>query len=199
MLEVEDLHVSYGKVNAVRGISMSAHPGKITLVLGANGAGKTTSMNAIAGLLKPDSGRVELQGRSIAGTPPHKIVRLGMALVPEGRRIFGPLTVAENLRMGAYTTRSGFDETLARVHEMFPILKERAGSPAGLLSGGEQQMLAFGRAPHVPAEGDAARRAVDGPGARGGRLDPRQGPRHGRLRHRHLDGRAERRGRDGDR
>jgi branched-chain amino acid transport system ATP-binding protein len=146
MLEVEDLHVSYGKVQAVRGVSMSAEPGRITLVLGANGAGKTTTMNAIAGLLKPDSGRVTLEGTSIAGVPPHKIVRRGVALVPEGRRVFGPLTVAENLRMGAYTTRSGIAETLARVHEMFPILKDRAGSPAGLLSGGEQQMLAFGRA-----------------------------------------------------
>jgi branched-chain amino acid transport system ATP-binding protein len=146
MLEVEDLHVSYGKVQAVRGVSMSALPGKVTLVLGANGAGKTTSMNAIAGLLKPDSGRVTLDGTPIAGIPPHKIVRLGMALVPEGRRVFGPLTVAENLRMGAYTARSGSEETLARVHEMFPILADRAASPAGLLSGGEQQMLAFGRA-----------------------------------------------------
>lgn len=146
MLEIEDLRVSYGNVQAVRGVSMGAAPGRITLVLGANGAGKTTSLNAVAGLLKPDSGRITLNGQSITGMAPHKIVRRGVALVPEGRRVFGPLTVAENLRMGAYTARTGMAETLARVHEMFPILKERAGSPAGLLSGGEQQMLAFGRA-----------------------------------------------------
>ncbi|MBM7516490.1 ABC transporter ATP-binding protein [Nocardioides nitrophenolicus] len=147
MLEIDDLHVSYGKVQAVRGVSMAAHPGRITLVLGANGAGKTTSMNAVAGLLRPDSGSVRLEGVEIAGMAPHRIVRRGVALVPEGRRVFGPLTVAENLRMGAYTAaKAEMAETLARVHEMFPILKDRANSAAGLLSGGEQQMLAFGRA-----------------------------------------------------
>ncbi|MDT9591691.1 ABC transporter ATP-binding protein [Nocardioides zeae] len=147
MLEVSDLHVSYGNVEAVRGVSLTATPGRVTLVLGANGAGKTTTLKAIAGLERPHSGRVALDGQDITGLAPHKIVRRGVALVPEGRRVFGPLSVGENLRMGGYTAeRSKAAETLDRVHEMFPILSERAGSAAGLLSGGEQQMLAFGRA-----------------------------------------------------
>jgi branched-chain amino acid transport system ATP-binding protein len=147
MLEVEDLHVSYGNVQAVRGVGMQVTPGRVTLVLGANGAGKTTTLKAIAGLEKPVSGTVTLDGEDITGLAPHKVVRHGISLVPEGRRVFGPLTVAENLRMGAYTAdKATTAQTLERVHEMFPILAERAGSAAGLLSGGEQQMLAFGRA-----------------------------------------------------
>lgn len=147
MLEIKDLHVSYGNVQAVRSVGMTVTPGRVTLVLGANGAGKTTTLKAIAGLLPPDSGSVVLEGKDITGIAPHKVVRQGISLVPEGRRVFGPLTVFENLRMGAYTApKANFDQTLARVHEMFPILKDRADSAAGLLSGGEQQMLAFGRA-----------------------------------------------------
>ena len=147
MLEIKDLHVSYGNVQAVRGVGMTVTPGKVTLVLGANGAGKTTTLKAIAGLLPPDSGTVVLEGKDITGLAPHKVVRHGISLVPEGRRVFGPLTVVENLRMGAYTApKANFDQTLARVHEMFPILQDRADSAAGLLVGGEQQMLAFGRA-----------------------------------------------------
>ncbi len=147
MLEIEDLHVSYGNVQAVRGVGMRVTPGKVTLVLGANGAGKTTTLKAVAGLEKPVSGTVTLDGLDITGLAPHKVVRHGISLVPEGRRVFGPLTVAENLRMGAYTAdKATTAQTLERVHEMFPILSERAGSAAGLLSGGEQQMLAFGRA-----------------------------------------------------
>jgi branched-chain amino acid transport system ATP-binding protein len=126
---------------------MRATPGKITLVLGANGAGKTTALKAIAGLEKPVSGTVTLDGKDITGRAPHEIVRSGISLVPEGRRVFGPLMVSENLRMGAYTAdKSTTAETLARVNEMFPILEERSEFAAGLLSGGEQQMLAFGRA-----------------------------------------------------
>jgi branched-chain amino acid transport system ATP-binding protein len=147
MLEISDLHVSYGNVQAVRGVGMRVSPGKVTIVLGANGAGKTTTLKAVAGLEKPVSGRVTLGGDDITGLAPHKVVRRGISLVPEGRRVFGPLTVAENLRMGAYTAdKATTAETLDRVHEMFPILSDRAGSAAGLLSGGEQQMLAFGRA-----------------------------------------------------
>jgi branched-chain amino acid transport system ATP-binding protein len=147
MLEIEDLHVSYAHVQAVRGVSVSVLPGKITLVLGPNGAGKTTTLKAIAGIEPPVSGTVTLDGTDITGLPSHAIVRRGVALVPEGRRVFGPLTVAENLRLGGYTaSKSQFDETLARVYDMFPILRERSEGAAGLLSGGEQQMLAFGRA-----------------------------------------------------
>jgi len=147
MLEIDDLHVSYAHVEAVRGVSVSVQPGKITLVLGPNGAGKTTTLKAVAGIEPPVKGTVTLDGADITGLAPHAIVRRGVALVPEGRRVFGPLTVAENLRLGGYTaTKSQFDETLARVYDMFPILEERREGAAALLSGGEQQMLAFGRA-----------------------------------------------------
>jgi branched-chain amino acid transport system ATP-binding protein len=147
MLEVSDLHVSYGQVEAVRGVSVRVQPGRITLVLGPNGAGKTTTLKAIAGVHPPASGAVTLDGSDITGLAPHAIVRRGIALVPEGRRVFGPLSIAENLRLGGYTApKAAFDETLARVYEMFPILNERREAAAALLSGGEQQMLAFGRA-----------------------------------------------------
>ena len=147
MLEISDLHVNYAHVEAVRGVSLMVNPGKITLVLGPNGAGKTTTLKAVAGIQPPASGTVVLDGQDITGLPAHAIVRRGVALVPEGRRVFGPLTVAENLRLGGYTaSKSDFDETLAWVYEMFPILKERSEGAAALLSGGEQQMLAFGRA-----------------------------------------------------
>lgn len=147
MLEVNDLHVSYGAVNAVRGVSMSASAGRITLVLGSNGAGKTTTLRAIHGLLKARSGSVKLNGKEILGQPAHRQVRQGVVMVPEGRRIFPSLTVEENLRMGAYTvSRAAAQRTVAGVYEKFPILLERKAMPGGLLSGGEQQMLAFGRA-----------------------------------------------------
>jgi branched-chain amino acid transport system ATP-binding protein len=147
MLETDNLHVSYGNIEAVRGVSLGVEAGKVTLVLGANGAGKSTTLKAIAGIEKPHEGTVTLDGEDITGLAPHKLVRRGIALVPEGRRVFGPLTVAENLRLGGYTApKAAFDETLARVYDMFPILADRRSGAAGLLSGGEQQMLAFGRA-----------------------------------------------------
>lgn len=147
MLEIRDLHVSYGKIEAVRGVSASAAPGRITLVLGANGAGKTTTLRAAMGLLPVRSGEVVLDGTPVTGRPTHRIVREGLALVPEGRQVFAPLTVEENLTLGGYTvSREKASGTLERAYEMFPILKERRNGPAGLLSGGEQQMLAFGRA-----------------------------------------------------
>lgn len=147
MLEVTNLYVNYGPVNAVHGVSFSAQAGKITLVLGANGAGKSTSLRAVAGFHKPRKGTVTLDGASIFGTPAHRVVRKGMVLVPEGRRIFFPLTVEENLRIGAYTApRGSLESSLTEVYDQFPILGERRASLAGLLSGGEQQMLAFGRA-----------------------------------------------------
>lgn len=147
MLEIDDLHVSYGAVNAVRGISVSAEPGKISLLLGSNGAGKTTSMRAVSGLLKAKSGSVKLKGKEVLGKPAHKIVRQRMVMVPEGRNIFPSLTVEENLRLGAYTVdRAEAQKIIEGVHNRFPILLERKDMPGGLLSGGEQQMLAFGRA-----------------------------------------------------
>ncbi|MER6975807.1 ABC transporter ATP-binding protein [Streptomyces carpinensis] len=147
MLEIRDLHVSYGKVEAVRGVSASAAPGRITLVLGANGAGKSTTLRTVAGLVPAVSGEVVLDGKVITGRPGHTIVRDGLVLVPEGRRVFAPLTVEENLLLGGYVApRAKSAETLDRVYEMFPILAQRRRGAAGLLSGGEQQMLAFGRA-----------------------------------------------------
>ncbi|MET0740936.1 MAG: ABC transporter ATP-binding protein [Candidatus Nanopelagicales bacterium] len=147
MLEIRDLSVSYGKVAAVRGVSVTANEGKVTLVLGANGAGKTTTLRATAGAHPPKSGQVLLDGTDLAGRPAHRVVAAGMVLVPEGRKIFGPLTVLENLRMGAYAApRSSFDERLDMVFTMFPVLADRRSGAGGLLSGGEQQMLAFGRA-----------------------------------------------------
>jgi branched-chain amino acid transport system ATP-binding protein len=147
MLEVSDLHVNYGPVRAVHGVSFSAEKGKITLVLGANGAGKTTSLRAVAGFHRPASGKVALEGKDITGTPAHKVVRHGMVLVPEGRKIFFPLSVEENLRVGGYAApRGGLEQGMEEVYEKFPILGDRRHTQAGLLSGGEQQMLAFGRA-----------------------------------------------------
>lgn len=147
MLKIEDLHVSYGAVNAVRGISLAASPGRISLLLGSNGAGKTTSMRAVSGLLKAKKGSVRLKDKEVLGQPAHKLARQRMVMVPEGRRIFPSLSVEENLRMGAYTVdRARSQETLDEVHDRFPILLERKDMPGGLLSGGEQQMLAFGRA-----------------------------------------------------
>jgi branched-chain amino acid transport system ATP-binding protein len=146
MLEIKELHVHYGKVAAVRGISVAVRPGKVTLVLGANGAGKTTTLRAVAGLQKPYSGEVLLDGERITGLPAHRIVQKGLALVPEGRKVFGPLTVLENLKLGAYAAPRGKEAaTLQQVFELFPILSQRRTGAAGLLSGGEQQMLAFGR------------------------------------------------------
>jgi branched-chain amino acid transport system ATP-binding protein len=147
MLEIRNLYATYGKISAVRGISLAVSPGNVTLVLGANGAGKSTTLRAVAGLHRPDSGEVLLNGTDMAGLPSYKVVRHGVALVPEGRRVFAPLMVEENLRLGAYTaSKAKFEENLARVYEMFPILGRRRRGMAGLLSGGEQQMLAFGRA-----------------------------------------------------
>jgi branched-chain amino acid transport system ATP-binding protein len=147
VLQIDDLHVRYATAEAVRGVSVSATPGRITLVLGANGAGKSSTLRAAAGLVKPYAGRVTLEGRDVTGLAPHKIVRNGMVLVPEGRRVFAPLTVEENLVLGGYTaTREKSAEVLAQVYGMFPILEQRRAGAAGLLSGGEQQMLAFGRA-----------------------------------------------------
>jgi branched-chain amino acid transport system ATP-binding protein len=147
VLDVENLRVLFGRVEAVRSISVSATPGRVTIVLGANGAGKTTTLRAIAGLVDPTAGTVTLDGANISGMAAHKVVRKGIVLVPEGRRVFAELTVEENLRMGGYTSnRTQRGETMERVYEQFPILRERRSGAAGLLSGGEQQMLAFGRA-----------------------------------------------------
>ena len=147
ILSVRDLHVSYGAIKAVRGISFDIKQGEIVTLIGANGAGKSTTLNTVAGLIRPDSGSIEFKGQSIVGVKSHKVVERGMALCPEGRRVFSQMSVSENLDMGGYTRSDAENRvTLQRVYERFPRLKERMGQMAGTLSGGEQQMLAMGRA-----------------------------------------------------
>lgn len=148
MLEVKNLTVNYGAICALRGISLEVRQGDIVTLIGANGAGKTTALRAISGMLKPRSGEVLYQGRSIGGMPAHQIVKLGMSHVPEGRMVFANLTVMENLMMGAYLQkdRKVIQKELDYVFCVFPRLKEREKQLSGTLSGGEQQMLAIGRA-----------------------------------------------------
>ena len=147
MLKVDDLNVYYGSIHAIKGISFEVKSGEIVTLIGANGAGKSTTLNTIGGLLKAKSGTIEFEGRNIGGTPAHKVVKEGMALCPEGRRIFQQLTVKENLEMGAFTrNKAEADETIEQVYEQFPRLKERVKQVSGTLSGVEQQMLAMGRA-----------------------------------------------------
>jgi branched-chain amino acid transport system ATP-binding protein len=148
MLEVKDLRVRYGVVEAVKGISFQISAGSIVSLIGANGAGKTTSLRALTGLVKPSGGDVRFENTSLIGLAPHDIVRLGIAHVPEGRRLFPKMTVLENLKMGAYlsTRKADAAATLAMIYEHFPILSQRGGQLAGSLSGGEQQMLAIARA-----------------------------------------------------
>lgn len=148
LLEVKDLEVYYGVINALKGISFEVNEGEVVALIGANGAGKTTTLHTITGLLSAKSGSIIYDGNDITKVPPHKIVTMGMAHVPEGRRVFQQLSVLENLKLGAYTrsNRQEIDETLKTVYEHFPRLEERKNQIAGTLSGGEQQMLAMGRA-----------------------------------------------------
>lgn len=148
MLKVENLVVSYGGIEALKGISLEVEEGKIVTLVGANGAGKSTTLRAIMGLVKPRQGSITYQGRNLLLASTHTMAQLGITLVPEGRRVFPQLTVAENLRIGAYTRRDeqGIRADLDWIYRLFPVLKERAWQLAGTLSGGEQQMLAVGRA-----------------------------------------------------
>ncbi len=148
LLEVKDLHVCYGHVKALHGVSLSVRQGEIVTLLGANGAGKTTTLSAISGVLRPASGEIHYEGRPMHRTPAHRRVAMGIAQAPEGRRIFGTLTVQENLNLGAFTQtdRPKMAKTQRWIHELFPVLGQRRNQLAGTLSGGEQQMLAIGRA-----------------------------------------------------
>lgn len=148
MLEVKDLEVYYGMIQALKGISFEVKEGEVIALIGANGAGKTTTLHTVTGLLPAKKGSVVFEGKDITKIPGHKIVSMGMAHVPEGRRIFAQLSVLQNLRMGAYTRKdkAGIEETLQMVYKRFPRLEERQNQMAGTLSGGEQQMLAMGRA-----------------------------------------------------
>ena len=148
MLKVEDLHVYYDAIHAIKGVTFDVGEGEIVTLIGANGAGKTTTLHAISGLLKPRSGSITFMGQNLLTTKPHRIVRSGLAQVPEGRRVFSELTVQENLEMGAYIRKdkAGVAADYDMVFERLPRLKERRKQLAGTLSGGEQQMLAIGRA-----------------------------------------------------
>ncbi|MHC0433798.1 ABC transporter ATP-binding protein [Streptomyces sp. O3] len=148
LLQVEDLKVAYGKIEAVKGISFSVEAGQIVTLIGTNGAGKTTTLRTLSGLLKPAGGKIFFAGQPLNGVPAHKIVSMGLAHSPEGRRIFPRLTIAENLQLGAFLRRDadGIERDIQRAYDLFPILGERRSQAAGTLSGGEQQMLAMGRA-----------------------------------------------------
>ncbi len=148
MLKVTDMTVNYGVIQAVKGISFQVEEGEIVALIGANGAGKTTTLHTVTGMIPPKAGTIEFDGKDITKTPAHRIVSMGLAHVPEGRRVFAQLTVLENLRMGAYTRKDkdGIEKTLTEIYRRFPRLEERKSQLAGTLSGGEQQMLAMGRA-----------------------------------------------------
>ncbi|MFD8786023.1 ABC transporter ATP-binding protein [Kitasatospora sp. NPDC059599] len=148
LLEVEDLRVAYGKIEAVKGISFTVNQGEVTTLIGTNGAGKTTTLRTLSGLLKPTSGRITFDGQDLSTVPAHKIVALGLAHSPEGRHIFPRMTIEENLLLGAFlrTDTAGITADVERAYSLFPILGERRKQAAGTLSGGEQQMLAMGRA-----------------------------------------------------
>ena len=148
LLEVKNLEVYYGVINALKGISFEVNEGEIVTLIGANGAGKTTTMQSIMGFIHPKAGEISYEGKSIVGLPTHKIMRAGLTQVPEGRRIFAELNVYENLMMGAYTerNRATIKRDLETIYSLFPRLEERKSQMAGMLSGGEQQMLAMGRA-----------------------------------------------------
>ncbi|MFF0018916.1 ABC transporter ATP-binding protein [Streptomyces sp. NPDC005374] len=148
LLEVEDLKVAYGKIEAVKGISFKVEAGEVVTLIGTNGAGKTTTLRTLSGLLQPLAGHIKFDGKSLNKTPAHKIVALGLAHSPEGRRIFPRMTIEDNLRLGAFlrTDKEGIEKDIERAYNLFPILGERKKQAAGTLSGGEQQMLAMGRA-----------------------------------------------------
>lgn len=145
MLNIENLKVNYGGIEAVKGISFSVPDGQIVTLIGANGAGKSTTLRSVAGLVKPSAGTITWNGEDITGVSPDRIVSKGITLVPEGRRVFPDLTVLENLKIGAYLRKDSLEEDIEWVYSLFPRLKERSWQAAGTLSGGEQQMLAVGR------------------------------------------------------
>ncbi|MGW4159654.1 ABC transporter ATP-binding protein [Streptomyces sp. NPDC004788] len=148
LLEVEDLRVAYGKIEAVKGISFSVEAGQVVALIGTNGAGKTTTLRTLSGLIKPTAGKITFDGEVINDVPAHKVVARGLAHSPEGRHIFPRLTIAENLQLGAFlrSDKDGIERDVQRAYDLFPILGERRKQAAGTLSGGEQQMLAMGRA-----------------------------------------------------
>ena len=163
-LEVEDIKTYYGNIQALKGVSLTVEEGECVTLIGSNGAGKSTTLRSISGLTPPRTGSIKLAGEEISTLPPQEIVGLGISQSPEGRKCFQRMTVRENLELGAYLRRDseGIEKDLARVFELFPRLDERQSQKAGTMSGGEQQMLAIGRALMARPEGAAARRALDG-------------------------------------
>ncbi len=150
LLSVTDIHSGYGRTEVLRGVSLRVEQGELVTIIGSNGAGKSTLLKTIVGLIRPIAGEITLSGQAVTGSSPERLIRQGLALVPEGRMLFGPMTVRENLELGAYRTRSsrsaGLSASLNRVFELFPVLSQRTSQRADTLSGGEQQMLAVGRA-----------------------------------------------------
>ena len=148
MLEIRDLHTYYGNIHALKGISMDINQGEIVTLIGSNGAGKSTTLNSVAGLVRASEGHITFMGKEITNAPAHAMTKMGISLSPEGREVFPALTVEENLRLGAYSknNKAQIAESFSRVYDLFPRLKERITQTAGTLSGGEQQMLAIGRA-----------------------------------------------------
>ena len=146
ILTLEDVHSYYGQIHALKGISIDVKEGEVVTLIGSNGAGKSTTLRTISGLLAPRTGKVKFRGDEIGGTPPHRVAGMGIAQSPEGRRVFPRMTVLENLAMGAFIHGTPNSADLERVFDLFPRLKERSGQQAGTMSGGEQQMLAIGRA-----------------------------------------------------
>lgn len=150
LLEIVDVHAGYGRVPVLKGVTVTVHDGELVTIIGPNGAGKTTLLKTVAGLVRPVSGSIRYRGQEVGGVEPERLVRQGLALVPEGRMLFGSMNVRENLELGWLVRRreghAAFEAQLARVHELFPVLAERASQPAATLSGGEQQMLAIARA-----------------------------------------------------
>lgn len=147
VLDVDDIHVFYGNIEALKGVSLQIRSGEIVTLIGANGAGKSTTLSAISGLLRPRTGKITYLGRDLTSVPAYEVVKLGLSQSPEGRRIFPRMSIKENLEMGAFSRpRADLAEDFARVYDLFPILQERSSQPGGTLSGGEQQMLAMGRA-----------------------------------------------------
>lgn len=146
MLKLSKVHTHYGKIEALKGISLEVRQGEIVSLIGSNGAGKSTTLMAVSGIIKPTKGQIEFEGRRIDSLSPDAVVRLGISHVPEGRRIFPRLTVKENLLLGAYLRKDNIEDELEKIYGIFPILKERLNQSGGTLSGGEQQMLAIGRA-----------------------------------------------------
>jgi branched-chain amino acid transport system ATP-binding protein len=147
LLDVDGIHVFYGNIEALKGVSLQIRSGEIVTLIGANGAGKSTTLNAISGLLRPRSGKITYLGRDLTSVPAYEVVTLGLSQSPEGRRIFPRMSIRENLEMGAFSrSRADLTDDFARVYDLFPVLQERRSQPGGTLSGGEQQMLAMGRA-----------------------------------------------------